>query len=303
LPPLPLRAYTPAMLDHLLYADWDDPPAAMEFSDTFADIVSRSAQGVAAIRRSEETGNLPEDAEDPFWASCVDLYVRAPALINVLLNYKICVEHGLPLHPTVYYDLSEARKYNLHYPIGELERANSLYTDSVELARAVVRLDPRTGELAGSLLRRLPVQVRDFVYTGIKDKYTWRAAEPEKIRALADKILSGCSPKLIVGAAHGSILPGLFLAEYLGVPLYFVRFSMFKRKDEEPIVSLSDEVHLSGFRDGTVILFDEDVAKGTTLELFEKRLAPLFSDHRTAAVIRHSGASIRPDFTARIWWE
>lgn len=291
------------MLDHLLYADWDEPPAAMEFSDTFTDIVSQAARGVEAVRRREDAGDLPEDASDPFWGSCVDLYIRAPALINVLLNYKVCVEHGLPLHPTVYYDLSEARKYNLHYPIGELERANSLYVDAVELARAVVRLDPRTGEMAGNLLRRLPVMVRDFIYTGIRDKYTWRASEPQKIRDLADKILASGSPGIVVGAAHGAILPGLFLAEYLGTPLYFVRFSMFKRKDAEPILSLSDEVYLSGFHNGRAILFDEDVAKGTTLELFERRLAPLFTDHRTAAVIRHSGSSIRPDFTARTWWE
>ncbi len=291
------------MLDRHLFADWDEPPAGMDFEGSFADIVGSAAAGVEAVRKREDSGNLPREAGDPFWESCIGLYVRAPALVNVLLNYKICVEHGLPLHPTVYYDLAEARKYNLRYPLGELERANSLYRDGVEMARAVVRLDPGIRELAESLLRRLPVLVRDFVYTGIRDKYTWRASEPAKIRALADKIRSGCEPDILVGAAHGSILPGLFLAEYLDVPLYFVRFSMFKRKDDAPIVSLSDEVFLSAYRDGTAVLFDEDVAKGTTLELFERRLAPLFPNHRTASVIRHSGASIRPDFTARTWWE
>ena len=291
------------MLDRYLYADWDEPPDAMNFTDTFADIVNSEAAGVEAVLRREESGTIPKEAKDPFWAACIDLYVRAPALVNVLLNYKICVEHGLPLHPTVYYDLSEARKYNLRYPLGELERANSLYRDALEMARAVVRLDPGTRERAEDLLRRLPVMVRDFVYTGIKDKYTWRASDPERIRSLADKILAGCTPAVLVGAAHGSILPGLLLAEYLSAPLYFVRFSMFKRKDEEPIVSLSDELYLSGFRDRTAVLFDEDVAKGTTLELFEKRLGPLFPSHYTAAVIRHSGASIRPDFTAYTWWE
>ncbi len=291
------------MLDSLLYADWDEPPAAMEFSGTFSDIISSTASGVEAIRNRRESGNLPREAGDPFWESCIRLYVRAPALVNVLLNYKICVEHGLPLHPTVYYDLSEARKYNLRYPLGELERANVLYREAVQMARAVVRLDPGIRGLAGDLLRKLPVQVRDFVYTGVRDKYTWRASDPQKIRALSDRILEACRPAVLVGAAHGSILPGLFLSEYLNVPLYFVRFSMFKRKDDEPIMSLSDEVYLSAFRGGTAILFDEDVAKGTTLELFQRRLGPLFPSHHTAAVIRHSGASIRPDFTAHTWWE
>ncbi len=291
------------MLDRYLFADWDEPPGAMDFEETFADLLGQAAAGVQAVLGREGSGTVPKEAEDPFWDFCVRLYVRAPALVNVLLNYKICVEHGLPLHPTVYYDLGEARKYNLRYPLGELERANNLYRDGVEVARAVVRLDPGIRELAGSLLRRLPVLVRDFVYTGIRDKYTWRASEPAKIRALADRILAACKPDILVGAAHGSILPGLLLAEYLGVPLYFVRFSMFKRKDDAPIVSLSDEVFLSAYRDGTALLFDEDVAKGTTLELFERRLAPLFPNRRTASVIRHSGASIRPDFTARTWWE
>ena len=291
------------MLDRYLFADWDEPPVAMDFEEPFADLVAQAADGVETILKREESKTVPKEAENPFWDLCVRLYVRAPALVNVLLNYKICVEHGLPLHPTVYYDLAEARKYNLRYPLGELERANRLYRDGVELARAVVRLDPGIRDLSESLLRRLPVLVRDFVYTGIRDKYTWRASEPEKIRALADRILSECRPDIVVGAAHGSILPGLLLSEYLGVHLYFVRFSMFKRKDDAPIVSLSDEIFLSTYKDGTALLFDEDVAKGTTLELFERRLAPLFPKHRTASVIRHSGASIRPDFTARTWWE
>ena len=291
------------MLDRHLFADWDEPPDVMDFEGSLADIIDTAAADVEAIRQREESETVPREAGDPFWRTCVSLYVRAPALVNVLLNYKICVEHGLPLHPTVYYDLSEASKYNLRYPLGELERANRLYRDGITMARAVVRLDPACRDLADSLLDRLPLLVRDFIYTGIKDKYTWRAAEPAKIRTLADKIRAECDPSILVGAAHGSILPGLFLAEYLGLPLYFVRFSMFKRKDDAPIVSLSDEVFLSAYSEGTAVLFDEDVAKGTTLELFESRLAPLFPNRRTASVIRHPGASIRPDFTARTWWE
>ncbi|HSV56137.1 MAG TPA: phosphoribosyltransferase [Magnetospirillaceae bacterium] len=291
------------MLDRYLFADWDDPPVEMDFEAAFSDIVGTAAAGVEAVRAREEAGTVPREAGDSFWTECVRLYVRAPALVNVLLNYKICVEHGLPLHPTVYYDLAEARKYNLRYPLGELERANRLYRDGVEMARAVMRLDPAVRERSGALLRSLPVPVRDFVYTGMRDKYTWRASEPAKIRALADRILAELRPSILVGAAHGSILPGLFLAEYLEVPLYFVRFSMFKRRDEAPIVSLSDELYLSGFREGTAVLFDEDVAKGTTLELFERRLASLFPNRRTASVLRHSGASIRPDYSALTWWD
>jgi hypothetical protein len=78
---------------------------------------------------------------------------------------------------------------------------------------------------------------------------------------------------------------------------------MFKRKDEAPILSVSDEVHLSSWSDKSVLLFDEDVAKGTTLELFTRRLAPLFAEVRSACSIHHAGSSFAPDFVARYWWE
>jgi hypoxanthine phosphoribosyltransferase len=108
---------------------------------------------------------------------------------------------------------------------------------------------------------------------------------------------------LLVAAAHGSIAPALLLAEYLGIPLYFLRFSMFKRKDEAPIVSLADEAWLSTWRRGKGLIFDEDVAKGTTLDLFAQRLRGLFAESRTACVMRHAGARMKPDFAAHIWWD
>jgi hypoxanthine phosphoribosyltransferase len=98
-------------------------------------------------------------------------------------------------------------------------------------------------------------------------------------------------------------MSGLLLAEYLEVPLYFVRFSMFKRRDEAPILSLSDEAWLSRWAGDRVILFDEDVAGGRTLALFSERLGPLFREARTACSIRHAGSSIKPDYVARTWWD
>ena len=152
-------------------------------------------------------------------------------------------------------------------------------------------------------MSKLKPQLLSFVYSGIADKYTWRGSDPEKLQYLAAKVRNDFGPSLVIAAAHGSIMPALLLAEYLACDLYFIRFSMFKRNDEEPIVSFSDKSWLWGYRDTKVLLFDEDVAGGTTLSLFTKKLGPLFQTMRTGCVIRHAGAAFKPDYTAKIWWD
>jgi len=276
---------------------WDDPPAVMAFESTYGTLLDEVGALVERLR-SAEGGERTDETAD----LAARLYVRVPALVNVTLNYKICVEHDLPLHPTVYYELAEAKKYQISRPIDELERANRLFRDSIDLARAAYGLAGDWPEAAAGFRTRLPAELLAFVYTGGLDKYTWRASEPDKIAALAGKIRAGFAPELLVAAAHGSIIPGLLLAEYLALPLYFVRFSMFKRSDEAPILSLADEAWLSAWREGKVLLFDEDVAKGTTLDLFTRRLGELFAETRSGCVIRHAGATLKPDFCALIWW-
>jgi hypothetical protein len=276
--------------------DWDEAPEAMAFAAPYGAILEEIGTLVASLRPASSAE--PREA-----AAATRLYVRVPALVNVLLNYKICVEHGLPLHPTVYYELTEAKRYRIDHPIIELEKANRLFRESIELSRKAYRLDPGWGEAAAGFRSRLPPEIPAFVYTGGLDKYTWRASEPVRIAKLADKAQKGYSPELIVAAAHGSIIPALLLAEYLDIPLYFLRFSMFKRKDESPIISLADEAWLSTWRECRVLVFDEDVAKGTTLDVFSRKMKELFVDTRSACVIRHAGSSIRPDFSARLWWD
>jgi hypothetical protein len=290
------------MIDELLSGeDWDEPPEAMAFEAPYGAILEEAARLVSALSNRPPSAPGMADAESR--AAALRLYVLAPALVNVILNYKICVEHALPLHPTVYYELTEAKRYKIDRPIDELERANRLYLSSIELARSAYRLDPDFARRASELRSRLPEEISRFVYTGGRDRYSWRGAEPAKLSALAAKVRAAYSPRLLLAAAHGAIMPGLLLAEYLGLPLYFVRLSMFKRKDELPIVSVFDEVWLSSFRESQVLLFDEDVAKGTTLELFSARLSPFFAEARSACSIRHAGSSFAPDFVARFWWD
>ena len=149
----------------------------------------------------------------------------------------------------------------------------------------------------------IPDAVGDFVYTSTRDKYTWRASEPAKIADLAAEVRAAVSPALVVGAAHGAITAALVLASLLDTRLYFIRLSMFKRRDVEPVIGPSDLAFLADYRRGPALLFDEDVAKGTTLTLFTKRLEPLFDVCYSAGVLRHGGAGFRPDFVGRVWYE
>nr|MBP7106690.1 hypothetical protein [Spirochaetia bacterium] len=137
----------------------------------------------------------------------------------------------------------------------------------------------------------------------VQDRYTWLGSQPSLLSELAAKISKEFKPSLIVAAAHGSIMPALILSELLEIPLYFIRFSMFKRHDEEPIISLSDQAWLFDYRNKDVLLYDEDVAGGNTLDLFLKRLSPLFGEVKTACSIRHAGSSIHTDFSGRVWWD
>ena len=68
-----------------------------------------------------------------------------------------------------------------------------------------------------------------------------------------------------------------------------------------PIIAPSDLAFLEGFRAGPALLFDEDVAKGTTLTRFGETLRPLFLESRTGSVLRHSLSPCWPDFTGYAW--
>lgn len=285
--------------DFLGGADWSSPPQQMEMSLPYSSLIGSVVKSVTLLRGS---GPEPEDWNGLHDAA-VSLYVMAPGIVNVMLNYKICVEHDLPLHPTVYYELKEARKYRMDHGLPAIDMANRLFRHSISLARSALSLDEDFSQKASAFIALLPKELASFVYTGIQDTYTWRGSDPEILRRLAAKIKENYSPDIIIAAAHGSIMPGLLLAELLQLPLYFIRFSMFKRNDEEPIVTFSDEAWLYNYKDGKALLYDEDVAGGRTLTEFSRRVGPLFSESRTACSIRHAGASIRPDFCGKVWWD
>lgn len=290
------------MLHRLIYANWEEPPEAMAFESPFRDVLGR-IQGLLPGIMAGRDAALREPATAPaaYWEDCLALYLLTPALVNVALNYKICVEQGLPLHPTYYFELSERSRFQTRHGEGVVRHAQTLFLDSIATARAIFALEPDAVGLLKHYVEELPETILDFVYASTRDKYTWRASDPRKIASLADMVLKTLKPELVVGAAHGSIMSGLIFANLVGAPLYFVRFSMFKRNDKAPILAKSDLRFLEAYRKGPVLLFDEDVAKGTTLTKFSKVMKPLFDLSYTGSVLRHALSPCRPDFTGHAW--
>lgn len=289
--------YSTGMIDQFLFCDWDEAPAAMDFEVLYGELFGRCSTIVDALvaRRG--------DHEDPAsWQSALELYIMAPAIINVLLNYSVCIQFGLPLHPTEYFDVDQTGSSIGCYG-AEMEReAFDLLDRAIALSRAAYRLDPDFSAMAASLHADVPRMLRSFVYISRRDKYTWRAAEPAKVQALASSVLSARRPRLAIGAAHGSIMAGLLLAELLGCDLWFLRFSMFKRNDKAPVVSPRDEERISSYGDGSdILVFDEDSASGTTLGLLAARIKSIAPMARTGAVIRHLGSTFRPDHVGLVW--
>jgi hypothetical protein len=289
------------MLHRLVYADWEEPPEAMAFELSYRAALAGIGHRLWEVHRGMDAAlAAPAAAPAEIWDAALDLFLMTPALVNVALNYKVCVEQGLPLHPTHYFELGERQ---VAYPESMLAGAQAFFVEAVDTALAVFKLDQSASARIASLAADIPDAVGDFVYTSTCDKYTWRASEPAKIAALAADVSAVVSPVLLVGAAHGAITSALVLASLLGTRLYFIRLSMFKRRDVEPVIGASDLQFLAEYKRGPVLLFDEDVAKGTTLELFTRRLKPLFDESYSAGVLRHGGAAFSPDFVGRTWYE
>jgi len=290
------------MLHRLIYAEWDSPPEAMAFEGTLREILGRVQALLPGILAGKDAALAnPAEAPPAFWDDCLALYLHTPAMVNVALNYKICVEMGLPMHPTYYFALKEHSRFKAEYEEAELVQAQALFVAAIGTARAIYALEADAAARLDAYVRALPEAILDFVYVSARDKYTWRASNPARILSLAESVRQAFQPALVVGAAHGSIMSGLIFANLVEAPLYFVRFSMFKRQDVAPVLASSDLAFLEAYHEGPVLLFDEDVAKGTTLTRFSQDLKPLFRKTYTGSVLRHALSPCRPDFTGHAW--
>ncbi|MEI6387880.1 MAG: hypothetical protein WCQ50_14700 [Spirochaetota bacterium] len=295
-------------LSRLVYAEWDEAPKEMAFEASWGEILAECAELAVLLGEGLPTAlSAPASMPESYWSAARRLFVRLPSIVNVPLNWKICVELGLPLHPTQYFEVDGPALGSIQHPAPLVEEAPILLERAVDAARALMRLDEGAAELTRGLRVSADPAMPGFMFTSKPDKYTWRGSDPSKILALAGRVEAsgfGAGQRgLVVGAAHGSLVPGLVLAETLGWDLSFVRFSMFKRADTFPVLTPSDVASFKRRHGVPTLLFDEDVAKGTTLRIFTETLAPHFAECRSAAVIRHGLAGFRPDFTGVEWFD
>ncbi len=294
------------MIEKLINFSWDEPPPEMEFGQSYSDLLKEVQASLEECLRFRQQVNSEVKLENrvlfhPTVISAANtLYLKTQAMVNVALNYKICAEQGLPIHPTVYFEIRPDRNNLTVYSTDEIKSAQRLFLQSISLARQIYGLAPESLAELNAYTAALPDFLNGFVYTHKKDKYTWKASEPELIKDLAVKIRdAGLVPDIIIGAAHGSIQPGIVLADLLGAELYFIRCSRFKRRDKVPIMSSQDEDYLRGFAEKNVLVFDEDVARGETLQGLAERLRPHFHKILSGSVIKHYLAPFSPDFVGK----
>ncbi len=289
------------MIEKYLCANWDEPPEEMGFVLKFSDLVIQLRHSLEEIitcvhdSKMEKSLYLCELAKK--------IYLLAPALPRVALNYKICMDFGLPFDLTQSVDFDTVIKDSERYNPREKEQASLLFREAISTARLAYMLSPDSLLALSMFSSHLPKTLREAEFANRKDASTWMASNPEHIKSLAEEMDQKINrPDLIVGVANGSICPGLLLSNLLGCDLYFVRFSFFKKENIQPIISDQDKRFFSQYY-GKVVLFDEDVATGQTLRKFTSALSPLFQQSSSAAVLRFYLASFQPDFVGKTLYD
>ncbi len=293
------------MIERYLYADWDEPPEEMSFVRRFDDLISELRKSLNLVLLQVEEGK-DETADYPssFYDYIKNIYLFAPALPNVILNYKICIDFGLSIDPIRYVDFNKKDKNPNRYTQQEKWLADQLFKESLFVAKSAYALSPNCLYALSRFCTHLPEIIKESEFTNKKDKYTWQASNPHYVKTLAERIKESIGqPDLIIGAAHGSICPGILLSNFLDCGLYFIRYSLFKRNDPQPVLSEQDKIFFSRHQYGKVILFDEDVAKGKTLKEFTAQLSPLFEKAYSASVIRHYLSPFCPDFVGGVFYD
>ena len=135
----------PAMLHRLIYADWEAPPEAMAFEAPLGELLEKIRRSCRASSAGwRRPWRSPRGCRRPTgttaWPS-----LATPAMVNVALNYKICVEQGLPLHPTHYFEVSERTRFKENTPATVAEANQCFWTPSPPPGRS--RPGPRRARI------------------------------------------------------------------------------------------------------------------------------------------------------------
>ncbi len=132
------------------------------------------------------------------------------------------------------------------------------------------------------------------------DITTWEAMHPKFSRATTNQILQRASAKsiLFVALAHGGVAAGLdiFLRYCDLLPsgtksdFYAVRFSRDKWKDRSMKLDSIEEAYLKNMGENRrIILFDEDISSGTTLNYAQSSLDKIFQNKEIISVVNLIG--------------
>jgi len=284
------------MMERYIYKDWEQPPEEMDFEMRYADLILDLIDTMEILLPQVPVHD-GEKKDREFYEDMLRLYLRAPAVPSLMLNYKICIEFGLPLYPDTYVPFNTSAINSRKYDDTMKDHVQQQYLDSIRIARQLYALEVSCVNELENFYSQLPQILKDSWYINKKDKYTWMASRPADIRVLADSIENELGKvDLILGAAHGSIRSGLVLANMLDTDLYFIRFSLFKRKDANPIISKQDIEVFTHYKDKKVVLFDEDMAKGKTMKEFRHEMSSFFENFSTATVTRHYLTPEKTDF-------
>ena len=293
------------MLEELVRFDFDEPPPELEFEQEFGELLEEVMESARfSLENNQNITSLNEEDKIKLFNHANRLFIKTPPLINVALNYKICIEFGLPLHPTTYFDVLNEKKDSFQYNSEQRAEAINIYFHAISTSRNIFRLDNNCIDELDAYRKCLPLFLQSFVYTNKRDRYTWRASDSIQVKSIASEITAAeVKVDLVLGAAHGCICPAIQLSNALNCDLYFLRHSRFKRKDQHPVISESDKDFINKYQHKTVLLLDEDVAKGDTLRSFVESLSGMFAKTYSAAVIRHYLAPFQPDFVGSVWYD
>ncbi|MBI4451323.1 hypothetical protein HY642_05085 [Candidatus Woesearchaeota archaeon] len=170
------------------------------------------------------------------------------------------------------------------------------YTPALRMYRSAMAREYREAMKQLGALADAPAPFASLQRESKPDKYMWQASEPALVSELAGQMRGQCD--LLVGSAHGSILPATLLANELGCELHFLRCSRWKRNDTEAVVSQADHDYITSFRDAhpaaRVVCFDEDASSGATLELLAQKARQYFPQAKKATVL--AGIGVRVEY-------
>ena len=171
------------MITDLLRESWDRLPSDMALELPYGSLLDYCSFNLSHLLGQEGAPVSYEVAD-----AARKLYLFVPGIVNVALNYKICMYYQLPQHPTRYFEVPDEPGPRI-YSQEAVDESENFFEEAVSLALAFYRLDAGALEMARKLKAMVPAHVLDFVYTSKPDNYTWRGSEPAKIRKLADSVL------------------------------------------------------------------------------------------------------------------